>query len=192
MQSGAVSLVTELASGQMIESGMVGRDSIVGGEIALDDRGATYRAIVQLAGAGVILDIDTARRVARDSEEFRRQLIRHEQAMLAQAQQLAACNAAHNLQQRLARWLLRARDVTGGDTLLLTQEYIAEMLGVARTSVTIVAHALQESGLISYHRGHLKIEKPELLENHACECYRAIKGRYDQLEQSHHSHRAAE
>jgi len=179
MRSGAVSLVCELSGGQMIESAMVGYDSVVGGGAALDDRDAMYKAIVQIGGAGFVLDVDTARHAARDHEEFRKAIIRHEQLILAQAQQSAACNASHTLNERLARWLLHTRDVLGGDSFLLTQEFMAEMLGVRRTSVSIVAHTLQQAGLISYRRGHIKIENPEALQQAACECYGAIRMRYE-------------
>jgi CRP-like cAMP-binding protein len=181
MRSGAVSLVCELTDGQMIETAMVGYDSVVGGGAALDDRDAVYKAIVQISGTGYALDVDTARQVARESEDFRKTIIRHEQLILAQAQQSAACNATHTLNQRLARWLLHTRDVLLSDSFLLTQEFMAEMLGVRRTSVSIVAHALQQAGLVSYRRGHIKIEKPEALQTAACECYGTIRMRYDSL-----------
>jgi CRP-like cAMP-binding protein len=184
MNSGAISLVCDLAGGEMIESAMVGRDSLVGGGAALDDRDAVYKAIIQVAGDGQTLDVDTARQVGRNSEEFRTAIVRHEQIILAQAQQSAACNATHNLHERLARWLLRVRDVTGSDSFLLTQEFIAEMLGVGRTSVSLVAHALQQAGLISYRRGHITIENLEGLRDSACECYGTIKAHYDRLLQS--------
>jgi len=184
MRSGAVSLVCEFASGQMIETAMIGRDSVVGGGAALDDRDALYKAIVQIGGSGFALDVDTARHVAREHEEFRKAIIRHEQLILAQAQQSAACNACHTLNERLARWLLHTRDVLGSDNFLLTQEFMAEMLGVRRTSVSIVAHALQQAGLVSYRRGHIKIEKPEALQQAACECYGTIRMRYEALHRS--------
>src|SRR3954469_18322969 len=99
MWSGAVSLVCELSDGQMIETAMVGYDSVVGGGAALDDGIAMHKAIVQIGGTGFTLDVDTARHVARESEEFRRTIIRHEQLILGQAQQSAACNATHTLNQ---------------------------------------------------------------------------------------------
>jgi CRP-like cAMP-binding protein len=181
MRSGAVSLVCELADGQMIETAMIGHDSVVAGGAALDDRDAMYKAIVQIGGTGFALDVDTARHVAREHEEFRRAIIRHEQLILAQAQQSAACNATHTLNQRLARWLLHTRDVLGADNFLLTQEFMAEMLGVRRTSVSIVAHSIQEAGLISYRRGHIKIDKPEELQQATCECYGTIRMQYHKL-----------
>ncbi len=108
-------------------------------------------------------------------------LIRHEQVILAQAQQSAACNAIHKVEARLARWLLRTRDLAGTDLLLLTQEYLAEMLGVRRSSVSLVAHTLQEAGLIRYSRGNIKINDLEGLREVACECYQTVKSHHDRL-----------
>jgi CRP-like cAMP-binding protein len=105
----------------------------------------------------------------------------HEQALLAQAQQSAACNAAHVIESRLARWLLRAADLHGSDELPLTQEYIAQMLGVRRTSVTVVARTLQQAGMIRYRRGHIKLLDMPALQETACECYQTIKLNYDAL-----------
>jgi CRP-like cAMP-binding protein len=105
----------------------------------------------------------------------------HEQALLAQAQQSAACNATHVIESRLSRWLLRAADLHGGDELPLTQEYIAQMLGVRRTSVTVVARTLQEAGMIRYRRGHIKLIDVAALQETACECYQTIKLNYDAL-----------
>ena len=124
--------------------------------------------------------------MANDSEEFRRAIMGHEQMILAQAQQSAACNATHNLHERLARWLLRVRDATQSDSFELTQEFIAEMLGVGRSSVSLVAHALQEAGLINYSRGRIIIKNIEALRDSACECYETIKSNYDRLLQSSH------
>jgi|SRR5581483_4556132 len=177
--SGAVSLVTELSTGQMIESAMVGRDSVIAGGAALDERDAIHRAIVQVGGRSHLLDVDTARRIARESEEFRTAIVRHEQLILVQAQQSAACNATHHLQERLARWLLRVRDVTGSGSFHLTQEFMAEMLGVERTSVSIIAHTLQQAGMIQYRRGHISITNLDALRQAACECYGTIRHQYE-------------
>jgi CRP-like cAMP-binding protein len=177
----AVSLVCELSDDRMIETAMVGYDSVVGGGAALDGRDALHKAIVQIGGTGLVLDIETARQLVRDSEDFRKALFRHEQLIMVQAQQSAACNASHTLNERLVRWLLHTRDVLGSDSFLLTQEFMAEMLGVRRTSLSIVAHALQQAGFVSYRRGHIKIEKPETLRAAACECYATVRMRYDAL-----------
>jgi CRP-like cAMP-binding protein len=182
LTSGAISLVTELSTGQMVESAMVGKDSIVGGGASLDGREAVHKAVVQVPASGLYTDVSTVRHIANGHAEFRSAIMRHEQLVLLQAQQSAACNAMHGLHERLARWLLRVRDVTGSDSFQLTQEFIAEMLGVRRTSVSITAHAFQQAGIISYRRGQIKIEKVETLRETACECYQAVRLRYEALQ----------
>ena len=100
---------------------------------------------------------------------------------VAQAQQSAACNASHGVEARLARWLLRTRDLTGGENLELTQEFLAQMLGVRRTSVSLVANTLQKAGFIRYRRGHVEITNLEGLQEIACECYATVKAHSDRL-----------
>jgi CRP-like cAMP-binding protein len=180
-QSGVISLVVELEGGEMIEAAMIGRDSIVGGSSALDGKIALNKAIVQVPGVASVLDVLRLRQVADQSVTFRTTLIRHEQVLLAQALQSVACNAAHSLESRLARWLLRTRDLTGSDTLPLTQEFLAQMLGVRRTSVSLVANALQKAGLIHYERGRIEIANLIGLGEASCECYETVKGHYDRL-----------
>jgi CRP-like cAMP-binding protein len=179
--SGVISLVVGLADGQMIEAAMVGRDSLVSASSALDGRVSLNRGIVQVAGKATILDVETLRAVAAQSAAFRSILIRHEQALFAQAQQSAACNASHSVEARLARWLLRTRDLTGSDKLDLTQEFLAQMLGVRRTSVSLVAHTLQNAGYIRYRRGRVQITDLPGLQETACECYATVKAQSDRL-----------
>ena len=175
---GAVSLVTKLADGDRVETAMVGRNSIVGGGAVLADGNAQGLAIVQIPGSGYALDMDTARNVARESEAFLTALVRHEQLILAQAQQTAACTAKHGLYNRVARWLLWARDVTGHDKFSITQELMAQSLGVRRTSITVIAKSLQREGLIANRRGTMELKKPGALQEIACECYHTIRLRY--------------
>ena len=160
---------------------MVGRDSLVGASAALDGRVALNRGIVQVEGAASILDVATLCDVAAQSVAFRTTLIRHEQALFVQAQQSAACNVSHSVEARLSRWLLRTRDATGSETLGLTQEFLAQMLGVRRTSVSLVAHTLQTAGLIRYRRGRIEIADLEGLQAASCECYGRVKIHYDRL-----------
>ena len=127
--AGVVSLVVNLASGETIETGMVGRDSIVGGASALDGKVSLNKAIVQIAGTASALKLDHLRRLADASAAFRTTLIRHEQLILVQAQQSAACNIAHTLETRLARWLSRCRDLTDCDDLALTQNLLLRCSG---------------------------------------------------------------
>jgi CRP-like cAMP-binding protein len=179
--SGVISLVIGLADGRLIEAAMIGRDSLVGASAALDGRVALNRGIVQIAGTASILDVETLREVADQSIDFRTTLIRHEQALFAQAQQSAACNASHTVEARLSRWLLRARDLAGGDTLGLTQEFLAQMLGVRRTSVSLVANGLQDAGLIHYRRGRIEITNLDGLRKMSCECYATVRAHCDRL-----------
>src|SRR3954471_4051459 len=178
---GVVSLVVTLSSGDMIEAAMVGCDGVVGASAALDGRISPNRGIVQLGGEIIVCDIDALKSAALQSQKLLALLVRHEQAVYAQAQQSAACFATHRVEARLCRWLLRARDLSGSDKLTFTQEYLAEMLGVRRTSVTAVAHTLQEAGLIKYARGKIQIMNAKELQETACECYGSVKAHYQKL-----------
>ena len=130
---------------------MVGKDGVVGAAAALDSKNT--QAIVQLPGDALVCDAATFKGVAMQSGRLLSLLFRHEQAVYAQAQQSTACMATHDVRSRLCRWLLRARDLSGSDNLNFTQEVLAEMLGVRRTSVTFDARTLQQAGLINYSRG---------------------------------------
>jgi CRP-like cAMP-binding protein len=179
--SGVVSLVVTLESGEMIEAAMVGSDGVVGASAALDGRISLSRGIIQLGGEIVVCSIDGLKSAAFQSPKLLALLIRHEQTVYAQAQQSAACFAAHHIHARLCRWLLRARDLAGSDTLNFTQEYLAEMLGVQRSSVTLVAHTLQAAGLIKYSRGKIQIVDADALHDGSCECYESVKRHYAKL-----------
>jgi CRP-like cAMP-binding protein len=179
--SGVISLVIELESGNMIETAMVGRDGAVSATSALDGKTSFQKGLVQVAGEASVIGPDALRVIANEFEPFRALLIRHEQVLLAQAQQSAACNASHTVEARMGRWLLRIRDLTQSDEMDLTQEFLAQMLGVRRTSVSLVANTLQKAGLIKYRRGHIKIVDVEQLKEGTCECYEKVKGRYDTL-----------
>jgi len=179
--TGIVSIVVDLASGETIETAMIGRDSLVGGSAALDDDIALNRAVVQVAGVASVVDVGTFRGLAQQSHTFHATLARHRQFILAQAQQSAACNAAHTLEARLSRWLLRCRDLLGSDDIHLTQEFLGEMLGARRTSVTLVASALKQAGFIRYRRGHISVIDVEGLRDSACECYKTNKAQGKRL-----------
>ncbi len=176
-----VSLVVTLATGETTEAAMVGRDGAIGIASALDGKVAMSRAIVQLSGDAMVCDPAAFRGAALQSESLIAKIMRHEQALFAQAQQSTACMANHEIDARLCRWLLRARDLSGSDQLPFTQEFLAEMLGVRRTSVTTVARTLQEAGMVKYRRGKIEILDVEGLREGACECYETIKEQYGQL-----------
>ena len=176
-----VSLVVTLASGEMTEAAMVGRDGAVGISSALDGKVAMSRAIVQLGGDAMVCDQTAFKGAALQSERLIAKVMRHEQTLFAQAQQSTACMAHHEVDARLCRWLLRARDLSGSDNLPFTQEFLAEMLGVQRTSVNTVSRTLQEAGLVRYARGKIEIIDIEGLREGACECYETVKEQYNQL-----------
>ena len=180
--SGAIiSLVVTLSTGEAIEAAMVGKDGVVGASAALDGKISLSRAIVQMAGDAVTCELGMLREAAIQSRPLLSLLIRHEQTVYAQAQQSAACNATHHVEARMARWMLRARDLSGSDTLPFTQEFLAEMLGVRRTSVSLVAHTLQQAGMIKYARGRIQITNLEGLRETACECYATVNAHYQAL-----------
>lgn len=176
-----ISLVVTLATGETTEAAMVGRDGAVGIASALDGKVAMSRAIVQLGGDAMVCDPAAFKGAALQSESLISKIMRHEQTLFAQAQQSTACMANHEIDARLCRWLLRARDLSSSDHLPFTQEFLAEMLGVRRTSVTTVARTLQEAGMVRYSRGKIEILDVEGLREGACECYETIKAQYDYL-----------
>jgi CRP-like cAMP-binding protein len=176
-----VSLVVELETGGRIEVGLVGRDSIVGALASLGDPISLTSAVVLSAGDASVLDVSRIRAAAEQSRALRATLARHGQALVAQAQQTAACNAAHSVEARLARWLLRVRDLAGSDQFILTQELMAQMIGARRNSVSIVAHMLQEARYIRYSRGRVVIVDLGGLAETACECYAGLRSQHERL-----------
>jgi CRP-like cAMP-binding protein len=179
--SGIISLVVDLAVGEMIETAMVGRDGVFYASAALDSKVALNKAIVQLSGIASILDASELDRVADEHKALRTLLVRHDMLLFSQAQQSAACNAMHKVEARMCRWLLRMRDLAGSDDLQLTQEFLAQMMGVRRTSVSLVAATLQKAGFIKYRRGHIRILDIKGIEESACECYATVKAQYGHL-----------
>jgi len=178
---GIVSLVVDLTSGDMIEAAMIGRDGVAGGSAALNGDLSLNKAVVQLTGRASVVDVGHVRSLAERSTVFRTALMRHEQFVMAQAQQSAACNASHAVEARISRWLLRCRDLAGSDDIALTQEFLAEMMGVRRTSVSLVANTLQQAGLIKYRRGHIRVLDVKGLREAACECYETVRVHADRL-----------
>jgi CRP-like cAMP-binding protein len=177
----AVSLVIPLSTGEIVETAMVGRDGAIGAAAALNGRLSLNRAIVQIGGDCLVCAVEPLKALVEKHRQMRWLIGAHEQSLFAQAQQSAACNATHVIESRFARWLLRAADLCGSNELPLTQEYIAQMLGVRRTSVTLVARTLQEAGMIRYARGHIKLLDVPALQETACECYQTVKTNYDNI-----------
>jgi CRP-like cAMP-binding protein len=180
-QSAVLSMMVRLSEGQSVEVALVGRDSIFGAAAALDDGISLTDAVVRLPGTASILDVGYFRAAADRSGILRTLLARHEQSLIAEAQQSVACNVAHSVEARLSRWLLRARDLTDSENLPLTQECLAQMLGVQRNAVSLVANSLQRAGIIRYSRGQIEIKDVAGLRETSCECYRAVKAQHDRL-----------
>jgi CRP-like cAMP-binding protein len=176
--AGIVSYVVNLSAGKLVEAGLIGRNSAVGIGALLDGATAINEAIVQVAMSGAAAETRLLRRSVAGSDTLRALFMRHEEAMIAQVQQIAACNALHSLEERLSRWLLQARDLLNADVIPLTQDFLSQMLGVHRSSLTLVARRLQEAGLIDYHRGSIRIRDIEALKDASCECYDAINAHF--------------
>jgi CRP-like cAMP-binding protein len=179
--SAIISIVVSLSTGETVEAAMLGKDGVVGASAALNGGISLSRAIVQMPGDGFVCEAKALKAASMRSETLLAKLLGHEQTVYVQAQQSIACMAAHHVEARLCRWLLRARDLADSDTLYFTQEFLAEMLGVRRTSVTEVAHALQAAGMIKYSRGAVQILNLEALQEMTCECYDTVKLAYKKV-----------
>jgi CRP-like cAMP-binding protein len=177
--SGLVSLVSVLNGGQMIETANVGREGTIGAFAGLGPWHAFNRVIVQIPGNAASIPTSPFQAAVTASERLRNLILGYKEGLLAQVQQTAACNTLHPFEARLARWLLQAMDRVEDTNLALTQEFIAHMLGVRRTTVTVIAGRLQQQNLITYRRGHIVILSRPGLEQLACECYRTIRRRTD-------------
>ena len=179
--SGVISLVVELDEGERVEVAMIGRDSVLNLSGVLGASIAVTNAVVMLSGVASILDVDRLRMETERRPALRGLLVRHGMTLFVQAQQTAGCNASHTVEQRLARWLLRVRDLTGSNTFILTQELMAQMIGARRNSVSIVANTLQRANYIRYSRGHIEITDLDGLNRSVCECYGAVKQQCERL-----------
>ena len=176
-----VSLLYVLESGASAEIAVVGREGIVGIALFMGGNSTPNRAVVQSAGKGLRLGAHAM------SEEFNRNgpvlhlMLRYTQAPITQMSQTAVCNRHHELDQQLCRWLLLSLDRLSGNDLVMTQELIANMLGVRREGVTEAALKLQAAGLIRYSRGRIKVLDRSGLQARSCECYAVVKSEYDRL-----------
>ncbi len=181
LYGGMVSLFAVMPDGEAVETMTVGREGAVGLSAGLGSRVAVHRAVVQLSGHAGQVSAPRWLELVQQSPALRDLVVRYNDVQLAYVQQSVACNALHDVESRLCRWLLQARDRLGSDTLPLTQEFLADMLGVRRTIVTIVARMLQSAGLVHYRRGIIHVRDVEGLERAACECYQAVRTTTDRL-----------
>jgi CRP-like cAMP-binding protein len=176
-----ISLMTLMESGAAIESAAIGREGALGLMSAVSPRQSLSRAIVQVAGRAQRISAPHVHRAWEQSAQIRDLADRHHEALFGQAIQSVACNALHSVEARFCRWLLSCRDRIDTHTISLTQEFLADMLGVQRTTVTVVARALQATGLIRYRRGVVDILDRAGLEAIACECYGTVRRNYERL-----------
>ncbi|MCJ0765215.1 Crp/Fnr family transcriptional regulator [Variovorax terrae] len=176
-----VSLLYVLEDGASAEIAVVGFEGVVGISIFMGGGTTPSRAVVQSAGMGFRLRADAIKSEFDRSGPVMHLMLRYTQALITQMAQTAVCNRHHSLDQQLCRWLLLSLDRLQGNQLLMTQELIANMLGVRREGVTEAALKLQKAGLISYARGHISVLDRPRLEKRTCECYGVVKKEYDRL-----------
>jgi CRP-like cAMP-binding protein len=178
LTSGLASVVTLMSDGASAEVGLVGLEGVVGAMHLLGPGRVPTRCFMQMEGTALRLPLSELRSALQTRAEIRDRVFESVQEQAHSISQIAGCNRLHNAEERLARWLLMAQDRTRTEVLTLTQEFLAEMLGTRRTTVTMVAGALQKSGLIEYKRGLIKIPNRENLESAACDCYQITKQLY--------------
>jgi CRP-like cAMP-binding protein len=172
--SGFISLVTEVSGHPQLEMGLIGSEGMLGATLMLGVDSAPLRAVVQGPGSALRMRAVDLRRQLAESPKLARTLSRYLYVLLAQLSQTAACTRFHEIQARLARWLLMTHDRAHADHFHLTHQYLADMLGVQRSAVTIAAGALQRRKLIRYTRGKISIMSRVGLEAASCECYAAV------------------
>jgi len=176
-----VSLLYVMENGSSAEIAVVGNEGIVGISLFMGGGSTPSRAVVQSAGAGLRLDAKVLKDEFNQNGPVLHLLLRYTQALITQMAQTAVCNRHHSLDQQLCRWLLLSLDRLQGDELVMTQELIANMLGVRREGVTEAALNLQRTGLIKYTRGRISVLNRAGLEKRTCECYAVVKKEYDRL-----------
>ncbi len=169
--SGLISILSVFPDGKSVEVGLVGKEGFVGLPLVAGFRSATTRAVVQIEGTVFRIDGDALAIVLRQCPTLERRLQQFAQIMTMQVTQIAACNRLHEVEQRLARWLLMSADRIASNSVPLTQELLAQMLGTRRSSVTVAAGILQKAGLIAYTRGDVRITDKTGLKEASCECY---------------------
>jgi CRP-like cAMP-binding protein len=181
LENGVASVVVTTESGSTVEVGIIGMDGVVGIPILLGAGGSPGRTFIQIAGSGFRIKAATLKEEFERSGELRRHLYRYMQGFLVQSAQTAACNRLHNIEERLARWMLACRDRMDTDQLRLTQDFLGQMLGAPRTTVTLAAGLLHRAGMIDYSRGVVTIRDRDKLEATACECYGIVCDEFKRL-----------
>jgi len=180
-ETAVVSLVSTLGDGATIEVGTAGCEGMAGLPLFLADDTSSVQAFVQIPGVAGRIDAEAFTSLAAAPGALHRTLLRYTQAFLTQVAQTAACNGAHLVEERCARWLLMTHDRVDGDEFPLTHEFLAFMLGVRRAGVTMAMRALQDRRLVRYTRGRVTIADRAGLEGASCECYHVVRAHFERL-----------
>jgi CRP-like cAMP-binding protein len=179
VEEGMASMTTTFKDGSQVEVGMFGYESVIGVSALMGTKQSLNRVYTQIPGHGYSCPVEVAREEFNRGGAFQNLALRYVQAQLLQATQSAGCNAKHNVEQRLARWLLLCADRAHSETYDLSQDFLADMLGSSRPTLSLAAGLLKEEKLIQYSRGVIRILDAPRLEKKACECYRIIKNHLD-------------
>ena len=175
LEQGMASMTTAFSDGTEVEVGMFGFESVIGVSALMGTVHSLNRVFMQVGGSGYRCSLNDGAAEFRRGEAFQRLALRYVQAQLVQTMQSTGCNAKHEMEQRLARWLLLCADRTNSTSFIMPQEFMAQMLGARRTTVTTAAIKLKNAGLIKYSRGRLVLLDIAGLEARACECYSVIR-----------------
>jgi CRP-like cAMP-binding protein len=175
MNDGLGSVLTVLPDGKSVEVGLIGKEGFVGLPIVFGFKTSPLRIVVQADATAYRVDVPTLRKMLPECPELAMQIQRFAMVLAMQSTQLAACNRLHDVEERLARWLLMSHDRIGDETMPLTQEFLGQMLGTRRSSVSVAASILQKAGMITYTRGNVTIVDKSKLAEAACDCYQIIQ-----------------
>jgi CRP-like cAMP-binding protein len=181
MEEGLASVVLTLADGATVEVGVIGIEGVVGVPMLLGAATVPGETFIQVAGSGYRIDAQRLKNEFERAGQLRNLIQKYMVAHMVQSAQGAACNRLHSISERLARWILTCHDRVQADRMPLTQEFLGQMLGAPRTTVTLTAGLLHQAGLIEYARGHVTIKDRAGLENVACECYATVRNEFTRL-----------
>jgi CRP-like cAMP-binding protein len=175
LNNGMASVLSVLPDGKTVEVGLIGKEGFVGSAVVFGFKTSPLRVIIQGDATAYRVDVPTLRRILPDCPVLERLIQRFAMILAMQSTQFAACNRLHDVEERLARWLLMSHDRIGGDVMPLTQEFLGQMLGTRRSSVSVAASILQKAGMITYTRGNVTIVNKSKLADAACDCYQMIQ-----------------
>jgi CRP-like cAMP-binding protein len=184
VEEGMAAMTAAFEDGSQVEVGMFGHESVIGASVFIGTRRSYKRVYTQIAGSGYSSPVEAALKEFYRGGIFQERVLRYIYSQLVQAAQSAACNAKHNVEQRLARWLLLCADRICSYTYTMSQDSLADMLGSTRPTISIAAGILKEKKLIAYSRGVIRILDVQGLEKMACECYRIVKNHLHEFTES--------